>query len=381
MREGNGELIVCEKGTEQFRVGKGSEVAVIDVSDPRAYVAFARGNIASGEAYMNKLWESPDLACLFRVIGRNLKHYNQNIEAGLRKKVSRFTEFISWLVRKSRTHAKSNITHHYNLGNDMFAKFLDRELLYSCAVYPTADADLDAAQHAKLELLCKKAQIFQGARVLDLGCGWGGLSVWAARHYDAEVVALTLSDEQYAFVKQRIVREKLEDKITPVLMDYRDYKPDTKFDRIISVEMIEAVGPHNFANYYQSLRSLLKQDGRVVLQAITVPPHRFDDALYDVDFVKEYIFPGGACPSRELMSELGSKVGLNTLHVEDITKHYETTLRHWRENFSAAWDEIIKMGYSENFCRMMCFYFSYCEAGFAIREIEDLQVTYEAQSS
>ena len=379
MQPGMGELVLCEKGKEQFRAGSGEEIAVIDLLDTRTYAALVQGNTATGEAYMRKMWESPDLACLFRVVGRNLHYYNIYMESGVRKTMSRLGEFMTWVLRKSRRRTKSNVSHHYDLGNEMFAKFLDTELQYSCAVFKDGEASLDEAQRHKLELLSSKAQLKPNTRLLDLGCGWGGLSVWAARHHDVEVVALTLSKKQYEFVTERVAREGLTGKITPVLADYRDYKPAEKFNQIISVEMIEAVGPHNFVNYYQNLRDLLKPGGIAVVQAITVEENRYDDARYDIDFVKEYIFPGGACPSQSLLSKLGAGVGFQELDCEDITEHYVPTLAHWRKNFLAAWDEIIKLGYDESFARMMVYYFAYCEAGFATRRTEDVQAVYQRQ--
>jgi cyclopropane-fatty-acyl-phospholipid synthase len=188
---------------------------------------------------------------------------------------------------------------------------------------------------------------------------------------------VTLSAEQHDFVKKRVAEENLEGQVQVHLIDYRDFEPGPGFDCLVSVEMIEAVGPHNFGQYFKRVRDMLKPGGRAVIQAITVPPKRFRDALYDVDFVKKYIFPGGACPSQELMEDLARKAGLVPGKVEEITSHYVTTLEQWRNNFVERLNEIKQLGYDNKFCRMMVYYFAYCEAGFSEGELEDIQAEYE----
>ena len=375
-----GQIVIRQGGKEIVNIGSGAEVGEIDIKDPRAFIAFVQGNTASGESYMAGDWDSPDLAMLFRIVGRNLMSYNQTIDTGIRKQLTRFVAWLSYLTRRSRLRAQKHISRHYDLGNDMFGKFLDAERMYSCAVYPSAQASLDEAQRNKLALLCRKSGVQEGNRLLDLGCGWGGLAIWAARHHGAQVVALTLSQRQHDYIQERIRQEGLQDQITVVLQDYRDFDPGPGFDQIISVEMIEAVGPHNFGVYFTRVHDMLKSGGKAVIQAITVPAHRFEDALYDIDFIKEYIFPGGACPSREHMNSLATQVGLEPGLVEDITEHYIATLAQWRTNFLGNMQDITKLGYDHSFCRMMSYYFAYCEAGFATRMIENIQAEYQLTS-
>lgn len=374
--EGTGRLVVRENGREVMSAGSGDDVGEVEISDPRAYSAFVRGNTASGESYMAGEWDSPDLPKLLAIVSRNLRTYNRTVDRGFRKSMTKLMAQLSYLVRTSRWNTKRNISTHYDLGNDMFGLFLDEERMYSCAVYPSEDSSLDDAQRNKLRLLCEKAGIDDGMRVLDLGCGWGGLSAWAAREHGADVTAITLSKQQFDFVTERIRREGLEGKVRPVLSDYRDLDPEGGFDRVISVEMIEAVGPHNFGNYYNRVSELLRKGGRAVIQAITVPEERFEEALYDIDFVKEYIFPGGACPSRSAMERHATDSGMVPGRVEDITDHYVRTLAEWRARFLENMERIIELGYDRGFCRMMSFYFAYCEAGFATRAIEDVQAEY-----
>ena len=373
---GTGRIIVREKGKEVISVGSGDEIGEVDIHDPKAYVAFVRGNTASGESYMSGDWDSPDLTKLLTVLARNLMVYNRTLDIGLRKTITRIAAKLSFWGRESRNIARRNIQRHYDLGNEMFSLFLDKEKAYSCAVYPSEDASLDEAQLHKFERLCDKSGLNDKTRLLDLGCGWGGLSMHAAREHGANVVAVTLSKSQHDYVKEKVSREGLDDKITTVLSDYRDLDPKGGFDRIISVEMIEAVGPHNFGNYFKRVRELLKEGGRAVIQAITVPEERYEEALYDIDFVKEYIFPGGACPSQSSMTEHAKAAGLVFENIEDITEHYVKTLAEWRRRFLENMEKIISLGYDRSFCRMMSYYFAYCEAGFATRCIEDVQAEY-----
>lgn len=376
LAEGTGRIVIRENGKEVLSAGSGDEVGEVDVIDPRAYVAFVKGNTDSGESYMAGEWESPDLPKLLAVVSRNLMTYNRTVDVSWRKTMTRLAAQLSFFGRESRRKAKANIARHYDLGNDMFSLFLDEERMYSCAVYPNDDSSLDEAQRNKLEILCQKAGVGEGDRLLDLGCGWGGLSVWAAKRHNADVVAVTLSERQFEFVTERVKKEGLEKKVTPVLSDYRDMDRGGGFDRIISIEMIEAVGPHNFGAYFKRVRELLKEGGRAMIQAITVPEDRYEQALYDIDFVKEYIFPGGACPSLSAMKTYAEESGMIAGKVDDITEHYVRTLEEWRNRFVANMEKIISLGYDKGFCRMMSYYFAYCEAGFATRSIEDVQAEY-----
>ena len=380
LTEGAGRIVISENGKVLISAGSGEEIGEIDIRDSRAYVAFIRGNTASGESYMAGEWESPDLPQLLRVVGRNLRTYNSTVDVGWRKSMTRMAAQLSFFGRESRRKAKENIARHYDLGNDMFSLFLDDERVYSCAIYPTEDASLDEAQRNKLDRLCVKCGVSEGDRMLDLGCGWGGLSVWAARNYGADVVAVTLSESQFQFMTDRVKKEGLVGKVKPVLSDYRDLDPGGGFDRVISVEMIEAVGPHNFGKYFSRVREMLREGGRAVIQAITVPEERFEEALYDIDFIKEYIFPGGACPSLSAMAEHANNSGMVTGAIDDITEHYVKTLEEWRGRFVANMEKIVSLGYDRGFCRMMSYYFAYCEAGFATRCIEDVQVEYNLPS-
>ena len=376
LAEGTGRIVIRSDGKEVITAGSGDDVGEIDVRDEHAFVAFARGSITSGESYMAGEWDSPDLAKLLTVICRNIERYGHRLGSNTYKRFLKVASMVSFLSRKSRDRARRNIASHYDLGNDMFGMFLDDERMYSCAMYPSDDASLTEAQRNKLEVLCRKGGVVEGSRVLDLGCGWGALSVWAARKHGARVVALTLSKEQHAYVTERVRKEGLGDRIEVVLSDYRDLDPGEGFDSVISVEMIEAVGPHNFGAYFSEVARMLKKGGRAVIQAITNPEHLYEEALFDIDFVKKYIFPGGACPSREVMDEKATDAGLKPGEVEDITEHYVRTLVEWRERFVANIDKIKEMGYSNSFCRMMIFYFASCEAGFATRIIEDIQAEY-----
>ena len=332
------------------------------------------GSIATGEAYMRGLWTSPDLVAVMRLFSANLTTLEM-----LESKQS-------WLVRlglklshalKRNTHSGSreNISAHYDLGNEFFALFLDPTMMYSAAVFQSDETGLDEASVAKLEELCHQLELTDSDHLLEIGTGWGGMAIHAAKHYGCKVTTTTISKEQYAFALEQVKAEGLEGRITVLCEDYRNLQGS--FDKLVSVEMIEAVGHAFYSNYFQRCSELLKPDGKMVIQAITIADQRYAAARESVDFIQRYIFPGGSLPSVAVIADhLAKDTNMQMVHLRDITRDYALTLAHWRERFLAAEARVSEMGFDKTFIRMWEFYLAYCEGGFRERIIGTVQLTF-----
>lgn len=352
-----------------------AEFATVEVHTPGAYGWIVRGDVSAAEAYARGLWSTPDLVNLLRIGARNISQVNTRMEDTWQKWCAPLIRLLRPAATRRR-QTRRNISAHYDLGNDFFSLFLDAERAYSCAVYPHEHATLEQAVQHKFELILQHLALRDGEHFLDLGCGWGGLSIAAARWADCRVTALTLSREQYQFVCERVTQAGLADRITPVLTDYRDFTPPRRFDKIASIEMIEAVGPDNFNEYFTHLGRLLAPDGRALVQAIVLPESRYAEALGRSDFIQQSIFPGGGLPSREAMQRGAEAARLQPLDEHDITPHYARTLADWRARFLARLGEAQPLGFDERFCRTWEYYLCYCEAGFAERAIGTVQALY-----
>ncbi len=351
----------------------GLPMATVNVHDDRFYSELAfGGSIGAGEAYMRGYWSSDDLTMLMRILVRNLDFLDQ-MEAGLARITAPLQKTIHWLRRNTRRGSRRNIAAHYDLGNDFFALFLDESMMYSSAVFEHTAQTLEEASVAKLDRICQKLQLGPDDKVLEIGTGWGGFAMHAARHYGCRVTTTTISREQYELARQRIHAAGLADRIDVLLMDYRALKG--RYDKLVSIEMIEAVGHAYYDTFFSKCNDLLEPDGQMLLQAITIADQRFEQARHSVDFIQRYIFPGSCLPSVTAISTaLTRATTLRTFHLEDIGPHYATTLRHWRERFMTRLPEVRALGYAESFVRMWEFYLCYCEAGFAERTIGDVQM-------
>jgi cyclopropane-fatty-acyl-phospholipid synthase len=275
--------------------------------------------------------------------------------------------------RNTRSGSRKNISAHYDIGNELFKLFLDDTMMYSSAYYEKADMSLDEAAVAKLDLVCRKLELDSTDHLLEIGTGWGGLAIHAARNYDCKVTTTTISDEQYRLAVEKVRQQGLDHKIKVVKQDYRDLSG--QFDKLVSIEMIEAIGHQYMSTYFKKCSSLLKPDGMMLIQAITIRDQFYKSALKDVDFIKKFIFPGGFLPSVTAMSEVISKVSdMKIFHLQDIGPHYARTLSHWRERFFNKLDEIRDLGYSDEFIRLWEYYFCYCEGGFIERDIGTVQM-------
>jgi cyclopropane-fatty-acyl-phospholipid synthase len=276
--------------------------------------------------------------------------------------------------RNTVSGSKKNISAHYDLGNEFFQLFLDPTMMYSSAVYPHDEAELNEAAKHKLDLICQDLELKPGEELIEIGSGWGGMAIHAAENYGCKVTTTTISREQYEHTLENVKRRGLEDRITVLLEDYR--KLEGKFDKLVSIEMIEAVGHEFYESYFRCLNKLLKPHGKAVVQAITIPCQRYEQARETVDYIKRYIFPGGCLPSLSVISENVAKytdMQLNGLR--DITRDYALTLEAWHHAFLNELDKVRDMGFDDRFIRMWRFYLSYCEGGFHERIIGTYQIS------
>ena len=368
-----GRLTVIEPDGNRITVGKGSPSASLQMADWRTYrMMMTGGALGAAEAYMEGLWRSDDLLAVIRYFAANVEPM-QALE-GITTRLARpMLAALHVVNRNSIRGSRRNMAAHYDLGNDFFSLFLDRQMMYSSAIYPRADAELDEAAVHKLDVVCRKLGLNSEHHLLEIGTGWGGLAIHAARHFGCRVTTTTISREQYRHACDRVIAEGLEDRITVLEQDYRLL--EGQYDRIVSIEMIEAVGHQYLSNYFSQLNRLLSKDGLLLIQAITVPDHRYDFALKNIDFIKRYIFPGGFLPSvRVMMSHLGDDTRLTPLAVEDIGLDYARTLADWRARFTAASDRVAEQGFDERFRRMWEYYLCYCEGAFRERAISTVQL-------
>ncbi len=330
------------------------------------------GSVGAGEAYMDGLWDCDDLVVLTRILVRNRDRLDA-MEGGVARIGCGLLRAWGALMRNTRKGSRRNIAAHYDLGNDLFKLFLDDNLMYSSAIYESEDETIDVASARKLDRICRKLQLGPQHHVLEIGTGWGGFALHAATHSGCRVTTTTISREQHDLARKRIDAAGLGDRVTLLLEDYRDLKGS--YDRVVSIEMIEAIGHQYLDSYFRTVNRLLKPDGMALIQAITIEDHRYKQALKAVDFIKRHIFPGSFIPS---ISVMGSAIGRNSdmklYNLEDIGPSYALTLRAWRTRFLDRISDVRALGYPERFIRMWVFYLTYCEGGFLERSIGDVQM-------
>lgn len=372
----HGLLTLREHGSEEtfgHHAGRTDLHGVVEVRSPNLWLdVLAGGALGAGESYMKGNWTSPDLVAVVRVFCANLDTL-QALDGPLARAAKPALRGLHWLNRNTETQARRNIAAHYDLGNDMFRLFLDSTMMYSSAIYPHAASTLDDAAVHKLDVVCRKLDLQPGDHLLEIGTGWGGLAVHAAKHYGCRVTTTTISRAQHEVAVQRARDAGVADRITFLLDDYRDLAGS--YDKLVSIEMIEAVGEQYMDTYFAKLSSLLKPDGLALVQAITIADQRYDRALASVDFIQRYIFPGGFLPSVAAIADrVARRTDLGIVHYEDIGLHYARTLQHWRERFFARLPQVRAQGYDDTFVRMWDYYLCYCEGGFRERVIGTGQV-------
>ncbi|HSN71167.1 MAG TPA: cyclopropane-fatty-acyl-phospholipid synthase family protein [Steroidobacteraceae bacterium] len=372
----HGQLTILENGARwQFghRTPDCELAATIDVIHPQfwADAAFG-GTLGAGEAFIHEHWRCDDLTALVRIMVQN-RDLVESMEGGWAVVSAPLRRVLHWLNRNSRDGSQRNIAAHYDLGNDFFALFLDPTMAYSCGIFEREDATMYEASIAKFDAICRKLALGPGDHLLEIGTGWGGLAIHAARHYGCRVTTTTISREQHDFARERIVEAGLTDRIELKLEDYRDLTGT--YDKLVSVEMIEAVGHQYLDTYFSKCASLLAPDGAMLLQAITLQDQYYEDALKRVDFIQRFIFPGSFIPSvTAIIDSVTRATDMKLFHLVDIGPHYATTLRRWREAFFAALPAVKALGYPDAFVRMWDFYLCYCEGGFAERQLGDVHM-------
>ncbi len=343
------------------------------VSHPQFFadVAFG-GTVGAGEAYIRGLWECDDLTSLVRIFLRNRELMN-GMDSRWAIFTKPFLKLFHAMNRNSKEGSSRNIAAHYDLGNDLYELMLDETMMYSCAIFPRPEATLHQAQIAKLDAICQKLALSPNDHLIEIGTGWGGLAIHAATKYGCRVTTTTISREQHEYAKAKIAKLGLQDRITLLFQDYRDLTG--QFDKLVSVEMIEAVGADFLQTYLAKCSSLLKPEGSMLLQAITIQDQNYEQALRSVDYIQRFIFPGSFIPSvSAIASAVCAATDMKITHLEDIGPHYATTLRAWRERFFANLAAVRKLGLSDGFVRLWEFYLCYCEGGFIERALGDVHM-------
>ena len=345
----------------------------ITIHDPRTYVSILTGgSVGAGESYIDGYWETDRLTDLVRIIARN-----QSVLLDLEQQSSLPARLVRRLLhrwrRNDRRGSKRNIIAHYDLGNELYQAFLDETMMYSSAIYPTPESSLDEAARHKLDHICRRLRLGPQDRVLEIGSGWGGFAIHAAGRYGCRVTTTTISDAQYQEAKRRIEQAGLSQRVTLLKQDYRDL--EGSYDKLVSIEMIEAVGDRYLPAFLAKCMSLIRPDGVMLLQAITIRDQKYGEYLHDVDFIQKHVFPGGCLTTNSRMLEvLARYTDLVVRGIEDFGFDYARTLSDWRSRFLSAFNSLKKHGYDDRFKRLWEFYLCYCEGGFLERSISVVQL-------
>ena len=371
-----GQIVLSENG-QHLTFGKLTEAypltAQIRIRNPKFYsdIAFG-GSTGAGEAYINGYWACDELSDVLRIMIHN-RDVLEEMDKGMALLSRPLQKVLHALNKNTRKGSRKNIAAHYDLGNDFYQLWLDKTMMYSCAYFETPETSLRDASIEKLDRICRKLNLSAEDSVIEIGTGWGGFAMHAARHYGCHVTTTTISQQQHDYAAQAIRDAGLEDRITLLFDDYRDL--DGQYDKLVSIEMIEAVGHEFHETYFKKCCELLKPDGQMLLQAITIADQRYDQYKTSVDFIKRYIFPGGCLTSvTDMTKVMTESTDMRVIHLEDIGPHYATTLREWHDRFFARIDEVREFGYSDAFVRMWQFYLAYCESAFLERVIGDVQM-------
>ena len=372
----HGELVIND-GDEQYIFGRKDRIfprsVSVTVTDTDFYTrVMLYGALGGGEAYMNGCWQCEDLTSMVELFLCNRQHID--ITGPGMKWLAKPVQLLQRFLRRNTLRgSRRNIEAHYDLGNELFELFLDNTMMYSCGIFSHPQATLREASEAKLEAICRKLQLRSTDHVLEIGTGWGGFALYAAQHYGCRITTTTISKQQYDYARERIREAGLEGRINLLFDDYREL--DGSYDKLVSIEMIEAIGHRYYDTYFRKCSELLKPDGMMLLQSITIADQRYPLAKNSIDFIQRYIFPGGCLPSNAV---LGDTVARNTdmriFHLHDIGPHYATTLSHWRKRFFTNIEKVRQLGYPERFIRMWEYYLAYCEGGFRQQVIGTVQL-------
>ena len=361
-----GEFVLGSDGAD----GLSARIEVLDMSFYRQ-VALG-GSIGAAESYMDQYWQANDLCRVIQIFVRNRDLLN-SMESGLAILANQLLKVWHFSNRNSQQGSRKNIAAHYDLGNELFALFLDQHSMYSSATFYHPDLSLEDASTAKLERICQKLQLQPDDHIIEIGTGWGGFATYAAKNYGCRITTTTISKEQYQAAQQRVADAGVADRVTILIEDYRDLQG--RYDKLVSIEMIEAVGHHYLDTYLKQCAALLKPNGLALIQAITIEDSYYYQALKSVDFIKRYIFPGSFIPCvSAIVASAARSTDLRLINLEDQGESYALTLNHWRKRFLAALDQVRAQGYNEEFIRMWEFYLCYCEGGFKEKSISNVQL-------
>ena len=366
--------IIFVDGDFTLQCGNSAEpAATVDVHDDRFYTTLAAGGaVGASEAYMQGMWTCDQLTLLVRVLLRNTSVLRGLGNAAYKKPLYKLLHLMN---RDSVDGSKKNISAHYDLGNKLFENFLDPTMTYSSGFFEQSDSTMQQASTAKLDRICQKLALNESDHVVEIGTGWGSFALHAARNYNCKITTTTISEEQYQLACQRVKDAGMQDRIEIVKKDYRLLTG--QYDKLVSIEMIEAVGLAYLGNYFEKCASLLKPAGKMLIQAITIADQQYEFSKRNVDFIQRYIFPGGALPSvTALTNTATNETDLRMTALEDITGHYATTMRKWREKFYLNVEQITELGYDNRFLRMWEYYLCYCEGGFEEKSIGCVQAEF-----
>lgn len=360
----------------EFVLGSGTENDLntqVEIFDLDFYRTVALGgSIGAAEAYMDNLWQAEDLTAVMRILVRN-RDLLDSMEGGLASVANKLLTFWHQANRNTTKGSRRNIAAHYDLGNELFDLFLDSHGMYSSATFYDSEVGLEQASTEKLERICRKLDLQETDHLLEIGTGWGGFAAYAAKNYGCRITTTTISEEQHRAAKLRMEKEGVADKVDVLKEDYRDLQG--RFDKLVSIEMIEAVGHQFLDTYLSACADLLKPDGIGLIQAITIEDWRYRQALKSVDFIQRYIFPGSFIPCvSAIVESLARCTDLRLINLEDQGDSYALTMKNWRERFMSRLDEVRNLGYSEEFIRMWEFYMAYCEGGFMEKSVSSVQM-------
>jgi len=363
-------------GSQRFgaRTARCGLSVTLTVRDPAFYSLSAfGGTVGAGEAYIHGHWRCDDLTALVRIMVLN-RSVMEDMESGLAARgTALLRRLLHWANRNSKSGSARNIAAHYDLGNDLYRLMLDDTMAYSCGIFLHEEATLHEASVAKFDAVCRKLALTPSDHLVEIGTGWGGLAIHAAEQYGCRVTTTTISREQHDYAQQKIAARGLSDRITLLFKDYRDL--NGHYDKLVSIEMIEAVGAKYLETYFAKCSSLLKPTGAMLLQAITLQDQFYAQALKSVDYIQRFIFPGSFIPSVNAINGAVARVtDMKLFNLEDIGPHYAPTLRMWRERFFQNINKVRALGYPESFNRLWEFYLCYCEGGFAERQLGDVQM-------
>ncbi|MEO8064910.1 MAG: cyclopropane-fatty-acyl-phospholipid synthase family protein [Pseudomonadota bacterium] len=373
----HGELRVIEPDGTPHVFGRrrtGFDVGcTLHITHPQTFADAAfGGTVGAGEAYIRGLWRCDEMVNLVRIFVANREQMNR-MDSRWAFASRPLLRLFHWANRNSKNGSARNIAAHYDLGNDLYKLMLDETMAYSCGIFPRPDASLVVASTAKFESVCRKLDLKASDHVVEIGTGWGGFAIHAVERYGCRVTTTTISQSQYDFAVQKINALGLSDRITVLLQDYRDL--EGQYDKLVSIEMVEAVGARFLDVYFEHCARLVKPEGSMLLQAITIQDQYYDQALKSVDYIQRYVFPGSFIPSVAALTKSLAKVtDFKIFHLEDIGPHYARTLRMWRERFFRNLGKVRELGYSDSFVRLWEYYLCYCEGGFMERQLGTVQM-------